>query len=94
MIRKWWRWAGRELDWAWNGGRRFWIIAGAVNGIVVGGAAATYGIYYLQAEYTGTAVFWFISAAALFAGATGTNWWLDREQTGGPNSREWRRRKK
>ena len=60
MIRKWWRWAGRELDWAWNGGRRFWII----------------------------------SAAALFAGATGTNWWLDREQTGGPNSREWRRRKK
>ena len=83
QIRKWWRWAGRELDWAWNGGRRIGIIAGAVNGAMTGGILGTYGFYHLKAGEVNTGIFFFISALAAFTGLTGANWWMDRNQSRG-----------
>ena len=44
-----WNWVKGELDWAWNGGRRLWIIAGMVTGAVPGGALGTYGFFNLKA---------------------------------------------
>ena len=83
MIGKSLKWASRELDWAWNGGRRIWIIAGAVNGAVIGGILGTYGFFHLKAEEVNTGIFFLISAFAVFIGLTGANWWMDRNQSRG-----------
>ena len=40
-----WNWVKGELDWAWNGGRRLWIIAGMVTGALPGGVLGTYGFF-------------------------------------------------
>ena len=78
-----WNWVKGELDWAWNGGRRLWIIAGMVTGAVPGGALGTYGFFNLKAGAVDIAIFFFISGFTLFAAVTGVNWWMDREQTRG-----------
>ena len=76
-----WTWFREELRWAWKGGRRTWIMAGAAWGMMVASAPVYAGILYLRADHDpqGWGIIW--GGILLGAAITLVNWWMERRSS-------------
>ena len=76
-----WTWLRGELRWAWKGGRRTWIIAGAAWGAMVASTPVYAGILYLRAGHDpqGWGTLW--GGVLLGTTITLVNWWMERRSS-------------